>query len=623
MPHETESGFGTSATRLYENFGAHLTISADGVPGASFQVWAPNADAVSVIGDFNGWNHSSHPLSIDRQSGIWRGFIPGVNKGHLYKYRICRRDGDYIADKSDPFAFHTETPPGTASVVWDNLYRWHDRKWMAERGKMLSTDTPVAIYEVHLGSWRRNNGRCLGYREIALQLADYVLDMKFTHVELMPVMEHPFYGSWGYQVTGFFAPTARYGTPQDFMYLVDYLHQRGIGVIMDWVPSHFPDDAHGLTFFDGTHLYEHRDPRQRVHPEWHSLLFNYGRKEVRDFLCASALFWLEKYHIDGLRVDGVASMLYLDYGRKQGEWLANRLGGRENLEAVEFLRQMNTLISRDFEDVQTIAEESTSWPLVSRPVQQGGLGFGYKWDMGWMNDTLRYMALDPPFRSFQHHQLTFRGMYSGSESFILPLSHDEVVHGKASLLSKMPGDDWQKYAGLRLMLGYQYSLNAKKLLFMGGEFGQRGEWNHDAELEWRLLDFEPHRGIQKWTADLNHLYRSEPSLHQLDCHEDGFEWINPDDSSNCVLAFMRKAPGCAPVVVVCNFTPAVHHHYRVGVPEAGLYLELLNSDAEIYGGSGQGNLSCVGSQSEPRHGRPHSLDLTLPPLAVIFLKRRS
>lgn len=623
MSLETESGSETSAPRLYERLGAHLTVTADGVAGTSFGVWAPNADAVSLIGDFNGWNFSSNPLSLDRQSGVWRGFVPGVKKGHLYKYLICRQNTDYVAEKSDPFAFYTELPPKTASIVWDHRYQWHDQKWMATRGTTLSVDAPVAIYEVHLGSWRRVNGRSLGYREIARQLAEYVLRLGFTHIELMPVMEHPFYGSWGYQTTGYFAPTSRYGTPQDFMYLVDYLHQNGIGVILDWVPSHFPDDAHGLASFDGTCLYEHQDPRQGVHPEWHSLMFNYGRPEVRDFLCASALFWLEKYHIDGLRVDGVASMLYLDYGRKPGEWLPNNTGGRESVEAVDFIRQLNIVVYRGYEDIQTIAEESTSWPGVSHPLHQGGLGFGYKWDMGWMNDTLRYIAVEPRYRSFHHRDLTFRATYSGSEAFILPLSHDEVVHGKSSLLSKMPGDDWNKYSGLRLLLGYQYASNGKKLLFMGGEFGQRKEWNHDHSLEWRLLDFAPHQGIQKWTSDLNCLYRNEPAMHQCDCYGDGFEWISPDDRANSVLAFIRKAPGREPIVVVCNFTPVGFHHYRIGVPNEGKYLELLNSDAEIYGGSGQGNLGAVDSQPVPCHGHFHSLDLTVPPLGVVFFKRQT
>ncbi|APV44431.1 1,4-alpha-glucan branching enzyme [Dehalogenimonas formicexedens] len=494
---------------------------------------------------------------------------------------------------------------------------------MEGRGPRIKTDAPVSIYELHLGSWKRAEGqgnRWMTYREIAPELADYVTRTGFTHVELLPVMEHPFYGSWGYQITGYFAPTSRYGSPQDLMYLIDYLHQRGIGVILDWVPSHFPDDRHGLAYFDGSHLYEHEDPRQGLHPEWKSLLFNYGRQEVKSFLLSSALYWLDKYHVDGLRVDAVASMLYLDYSRKPGEWIPNKFGGRENLEAVDFLRQLNEGVYRECPGIQTIAEESTSWPMVSRPVYLGGLGFGYKWDMGWMSDSLRYLSRDPVFRKYHQRELNFRKLYAYSENFVLPLSHDEVVHGKSSLLSKMPGDDWQKFANLRLLLGYQYAQPGKKLVFMGGEFGQRREWNHEGELEWSLLQYAPHQGVSRWITDLNRLYRKESALHQLDCEADGFGWIDPDDSENSTLSFIRRDRDGNKMLVLCNFTPVPKRNYKVGVPEAGWYRELLNSDADCYGGSGWGNLGSIESRPVPMHGRPHSLSLNLPPLSILFLK---
>ncbi len=609
-----------SHTRLYEKLGAH-TQHQGGINGTHFAVWAPNAARVSVIGDFNRWNKTSHPLKLRSKSGIWEGFIPGVERGAIYKYYIKSSVRDHKVEKADPLAFYAETPPKTASVVWDLDYEWHDREWMEHRSGRISTDAPVAVYELHLGSWRRGaHQEKLNYRELATHLADYVSRMGFTHVELLPVMEHPFYGSWGYQTTGYFAPTSRYGTPQDLMYLIDYLHQRGIGVILDWVPSHFPSDEHGLAFFDGTHLYEHRDPRQGIHPEWNSAIFNYGRNEVRSFLYSSAMFWLDKYHADALRVDAVASMLYLDYSREKGGWVPNKLGGRENLEAITFLKGLNLAAYRDHPGTQMIAEESTAYPMVSRPVNAGGLGFGYKWDMGWMNDMLEYIARNPVYRKFHHNELNFRMMYAFSENFVLPLSHDEVVHGKSSLLSKMPGDDWQKFANLRLMLGYMYTQAGKKLLFMGGEFGQRREWDHDQELEWGLMEFSPHQGIKTWVTDLNRLYKTENALHELDCDPAGFEWIDADDSGNSVLSFIRKGRNGDRVVVLCNFTPATHFSYRVGVPEAGWYQELLNSDATPYGGSGQGNLGGVRSQPVPAHGRPHSLDLVLPPLATLFLK---
>ena len=609
-------------TRLFDILGAHLAVF-DGVPGTQFAVWAPNANQVSVIGDFNQWNKKMHPLQIKAKSGIWEGFVPDVGNGATYKYYIKSAIQNYEVEKADPFAFLAETPPKTASVVWNLDYAWEDADWMQNRAGRTSVDAPVSIYELHLGSWRRASGdgnRWLTYREIAPLLADYLSRTGFTHVEFLPFMEHPFYGSWGYQVTGYFAPTSRYGTPQDLMYLIDYLHQRGIGVILDWVPSHFPNDEHGLAFFDGTHLFEHKDPRQGVHPEWKSLIFNFGRNEVRSFLYSSAVYWLNRYHIDGLRVDAVASMLYLNYSRKAGQWIPNKFGGRENLEAVDFLRQLNQVIYQECPGVQTFAEESTSWPMVSRPVYVGGLGFGYKWDMGWMNDSLRYMSRDPLFRKYHHRELNFRGMYAYTENFVLPLSHDEVVYGKSSLLSKMPGDDWLKFANMRLLLGYQYAQGGKKLLFMGGEFGQRREWDHDGELEWPLLKFAPHQGLLRWITDLNRLYKEEAALHELDCEPAGFEWIDADDSQNSVLSFIRKGRYVEKIVVLCNFTPVPRTDYKVGVSDDGWYRELLNSDSEFYGGSGWGNLGGVQSRQITMHGRPYSLTLNLPPLSVVFLK---
>jgi 1,4-alpha-glucan branching enzyme len=625
-PHLTEEDLhwfneGTHS-RLYDKLGAHPAV-AEGVQGTFFSVWAPNAAGVSVFGDFNGWNKTTHPLKEKGSSGIWEGFVRGAAQGSIYKYFITSKYNDYTVEKADPFAFHAETSPKKGSIIWDLGYHWDDAQWMQQRAGRSSVEAPVSIYEVHLGSWRRAPGEgnhFLNYREIAKELADYVVEMGFTHVELLPVMEHPFYGSWGYQVTGYFAPTSRYGTPQDFMYLVDHLHQKGIGVILDWVPSHFPSDEHGLAYFDGSHLFEHEDPRQGVHPEWKSLIFNYGRNEVRSFLYSSALFWLDKYHVDGLRVDAVASMLYLDYGRKPGEWIPNRFGGRENLETIDFLRNLNRVIYQDYPSAQTMAEESTSWPMVSRPVYVGGLGFGYKWDMGWMNDSLRYIARDPLFRKYHHRDLTFRSLYAYLENFVLPLSHDEVVYGKLSLLSKMPGDDWRKFANLRAFLGYQYAQGGKKLLFMGGEFGQRREWNHDGSLEWDLLQYAPHRGLQLWVKDLNRFYKEQLAMHQLDCDPDGFEWIDADDSENSILAFIRKSRNGEKIIAIFNFTPVPRGSYRVGVSESGWYRELLNSDSDFYGGSGQGNLGGVQSQPAPMHGRQHSLTLNLPPVSVIFLK---
>jgi 1,4-alpha-glucan branching enzyme len=612
--------------RLYEKLGAHLG-ERDGVEGAWFAVWAPNAAAVSVIGDWNGWSPNTDRLTPRVGSGIWEGFVPGVQQGAGYKYHIDSRFGGYRVDKADPFGFRTETPPRTASVVWDLGYEWGDAEWMESRGSKQSLGAPMSIYEVHLGSWRRKpeeGNRSLSYQELAPLLAEHVKSHGFTHVELMPVMEHPFYGSWGYQITGYFAPTNRYGSPQDLMFLIDHLHQEGIGVLLDWVPSHFPTDEHGLAFFDGTHLFEHADPRQGFHPDWGSFIFNYDRNEVRSFLTSNAVFWLDKYHADGLRVDAVASMLYLDYSRKAGEWIPNEFGGRENLGAIRFLRATNEEVYRSFPEAQTIAEESTAWPLVSRPLYVGGLGFGYKWDMGWMHDTLAYMAHDPVHRKFHHGQMTFRMIYAWNESFVLPLSHDEVVHGKGSLLAKMPGDPWQKLANLRLLYGYMFGQPGKKMLFMGAELAEWREWNHDGSLDWGLLEDPAHAGIARWLGDLNRLYREEPALHELDYSPEGFEWIDANDAENSILSFLRKGKdGQEPVLAVFNCTPLPRSNYRVGVPGGGFWREVLNSDATIYGGSGVGNFGGMDATPVPLHGRSHSLTLTLPPLGAVFFQRGS
>lgn len=609
--------------RAYEKLGAHPVQLGDET-GVYFAVWAPNAREVSVIGDFNGWKPGVHPLAPRGNSGIWEGFLPGVGIGARYKYHIVSHYNNYRVDKADPYGVFHETPPRTASIVWDLSYEWHDQQWMAQRRQRNALDAPMLIYEVHLGSWMRvpeEGNRWLTYRELAPKLAEHVQRLGFTHVEFLPIMEHPFYGSWGYQITGYFAPTSRYGTPQDFMYLIDYLHQQGIGVILDWVPSHFPTDEHGLIYFDGTHLYEHADPRRGFHPDWHSAIFNYGRHEVRTFLLSSAIFWLDRYHADGLRVDAVASMLYLDYSRKPGEWIPNEYGGRENLEAIAFLRRLNEEIYRLYPDVQTIAEESTAWPMVSRPTYLGGLGFGMKWDMGWMHDTLHYLHYDPIYRKYHHTLLTFRMLYAFTENFVLPLSHDEVVHGKGSLLSKMPGDDWQKFANLRLLYGYQYTQPGKKLLFMGAEIGQWAEWNHDTSLDWHLLQYAPHQGIHRWLEDLNRLVRTEPALYEQDFSPTGFEWIDPNDADNSVLSYLRRgrAEG-SELLIVCNFTPVPRQNYRVGVPRLGFWREVLNSDASIYGGSGWGNFGGVEATPVPWHGRPYSVNLTLPPLAMVIFK---
>jgi 1,4-alpha-glucan branching enzyme len=609
--------------RAYEKLGAHpLAATPKGARGTHFAVWAPNASAVSVVGDFNDWRRGAHRLKPrGDSSGIWEGEVSGAGPGSLYKYHVEARRLGFATDKSDPYAFRTELPPRTASVVWELDYAWQDAEWMARRAARNALDGPWSIYELHLGSWRRvteEHNRHLTYRELAHAVAEHVSALGFTHVELLPVMEHPFYGSWGYQVTGYFAPTARYGTPQDFMYFVDYLHQRGIGVILDWVPSHFPTDEHGLALFDGTHLYEHADPRQGFHPEWSSSIFNYGRAEVRNFLGSSALFWLDSYHIDALRVDAVASMLYLDYGRRAGEWIPNRFGGHENLEAVEFIKQLNLAVYRDHPDTQTIAEESTAWPMVSRPTYLGGLGFGLKWNMGWMHDTLKYFQQNPVHRKYHHGRLTFSIWYAFSENFVLPLSHDEVVHGKGSLIGRMPGDEWQQFASLRLLYGYMWTHPGKKLLFMGGEFGQKREWQHEESLEWHVLQYPLHEGVQRWLADLNRLYRSTAALHEIDFSNEGFEWVDCDDADMSVLSFLRLSRGGAPLLTVCNFTPVPREAYRVGVPCGGVWRERLNSDAAAYGGSGMGNLGAVTASEPGVHGRPFTLTLTLPPLAAVI-----
>ena len=605
-------------SRLYEKLGAHPAGDA-----THFAVWAPNAASVSVVGDFNAWDPRAHPMR-GSDAGIWSARVPEARPGAVYKFHIVSRNSAYRIDKADPYAFRAEEPPKTGSVVWSLAYDWHDGEWMTTRRRRNALEAPWSIYELHLGSWRRdpaNPERVLSYKDIAHQLAEYAGRMGFTHVELLPVMEHPFYGSWGYQSTGYFAPSSRYGTPQDFMYFVDVLHQAGIGVILDWVPSHFPWDQHGLGFFDGSHLYEHADPRQGHHPDWASAIFNYGRNEVRAFLASSARFWLDQYHVDGLRVDAVASMLYLDYGRKQGEWIANRHGGRENLEAIEFLRFLNETVYRDFPDVQTIAEESTAWPQVSRPTYLGGLGFGMKWNMGWMHDTLNYFKNDPVHRKYHHDELTFSLWYAFHENFVLPLSHDEVVHGKGSLIGRMPGDAWQQFAGLRALFGLMWAHPGKKLLFMGGEFGQRREWAHDSSLEWHVLGMDHrHEGVQRWVADLNTLYRSEKSLFQKDFSVEGFRWIQRGDWEQSVLSFLRQSDDSPPIAVVCNFTPVPRYNYRLGVPSGGRWRELLNSDAPLYGGSGIGNLGGVQSTPMPYESFGHSLSITVPPLAVLFFK---
>ena len=591
---------------LYEKMGArHLNI--DGAEGAYFSVWAPNAESVSVVGDFNSWNETSNKMHIRwDHSGIWELFIPGLDKGSLYKYHIKSKIAGYKVNKSDPFAFFSELPPKTASIVWDLDYSWNDAGWMKTRHKNNSLESPFAIYELHIGSWKRiaaENNRSLGYAEMAAHLSNYIKETGFTHVEFMPVMEHPFYGSWGYQVSNYFAPTARYGTPQDFMYLIDILHQNGIGVILDWAPSHFPDDMHGLAFFDGTELYEHKDPKKGFHPDWKSLIFNYGRSEVKEFLINNALFWLDKYHADGLRIDAVASMLYLDYSRQEGQWIPNKYGGRENLEAIDFMKQLNEVVYERFPDVQTIAEESTAWPAVTKPVYAGGLGFGMKWNMGWMHDSLKYFSKDPVYRKYHHNDLTFTFWYSFFENFILPLSHDEVVYGKKSLLEKMPGDIWQKFANLRLLFSYMYAFPGKKLLFMGDEIGQPKEWSHEESVQWELKDNSFNSGILKLIRDLNLLYRNEEILYASDFSPENFEWLDYQDSHQSTLFFLRKY-GNELIVFAFNFTPTPRYGYRIGVPHGGAWKEIFNSDSQHYCGSGHGNLGKVNADKISSHSRP-------------------
>ncbi|MFH1189599.1 MAG: 1,4-alpha-glucan branching protein GlgB [Candidatus Omnitrophota bacterium] len=609
--------------RLYDKLGSHA-VTIRGVSGVYFAVWAPNAEYVSVVGEFNDWNDRRHPLEIGwKDSGIWEGFIPGIGNGAVYKYHIRSKFDGYKVDKGDPFAFRWATPPETESVVWDISYEWGDRSWLDDRSKYNGLSSPMSVYEVHIGSWRRvpeEGNRFLTYREFAAHIVKYAKDMGYTHVEFMPVMEHPFYGSWGYQITGFFAPTSRYGAPQDLMYLIDQLHQNGIGVILDWVPSHFPADEHGLVYFDGTHLYEHADPRKAVQPDWNSYIFNYGRNEVRNFLTSNAIFWCDKYHADGLRIDAVASMLYLDYSRKEGQWVPNKFGGRENLEAVEFLKHLNESVYKEYPSAQTIAEESTSWPMVTRPTYVGGLGFGLKWNMGWMHDTLEYISKDPVFRKYHHSMLTFSLLYAFSENFMLPLSHDEVTHGKGSLLNKMPGDFWRKCAGLRQLLGYMWMHPGKKLLFMGSDFGPLGEWDHDRSLDWHLAEYPEHRGIQRWMRDLNHLYKSEPALYEADFSCIGFEWVDLKNYEESIVSFLRKGvfERACTILAVCNFTPVPRYNYRIGVPSDCFWKEALNSDALEYGGSGHGNFGGVRAEAVPCHGRSHSLSLTLPPLGIVI-----
>ncbi len=610
--------------KTYEKLGAHVT-EIQGVEGVAFGVWAPNAQRVSVVGNFNHWDGRRHPMRVRGGSGIWELFIPGLHEGEVYKYEVKSRFRGHLAAKADPHAFCSEKRPRTASVVHDlKRYAWHDEAWMADRPLHQELDAPVAIYEVHLGSWRRvpeEDNRIPTYRELAARLVEYVLEMGYTHVELLPVMEHPLDESWGYQTTGYFAPTSRHGTPEDFMYFVDYCHQHGVGVILDWAPAHFPADAHGLAFFDGTHLYEHQDPRLREHPDWGTRVFNYGRNEVRNFLLSSALYWLDRYHIDGLRMDAVASMLYLDYSRRPGEWVPNRYGGNENLEAIDFIKRFNEVVHERHPGVLTIAEESTAWTGVSRPTYIGGLGFSLKWNMGWMHDTLLYFSKDPIHRKYHHNNLTFSLLYAFTENFVLVLSHDEVVHGKRSLLSKMPGDTWQQFANLRALYALMYAHPGKKMLFMGGEFGQWIEWNCQQSLDWHLLDYERHRKLQQLVKNLNRIYRAEPALHEVDFDWTGFEWIDFHDADQCIMSFIRR--GRSPeqhVVVACNFTPMPRYGYRIGVPEGCFYREVLSTDSAEYGGSGVANAPGVQASGLAWQNQLFSVELTLPPLGVVILK---
>ena len=608
--------------RAYEKLGAH-PARVDGVTGVRFAVVAPTAARVWVVGDFNDWHPAAHPLTAAGDSGVWQVFVPAAAPGALYKYRIQPRDGDADIEKADPFAFAAELRPRTASRIWDlSTYSWSDHRWLADRAGRHAPTAPLSIYEAHLGSWRRTpGGGWLTYRELAVELTEYLVTMGFTHLEMLPIAEHPLDASWGYQATGYFAPTSRFGTPDDFRHLVDTLHQAGIGVILDWVPGHFPDDPHGLARFDGTHVYECSDPRQGRHPEWHTQVFDFGRSEVRSFLISNARFWLDRYHLDGLRVDAVASMLYLDYARAEGEWVPNAHGGRENEAAVDFLRALNEMIGRDFPDVMTIAEESTTWPGVSRPADTGGLGFGFKWNMGWMHDALLFVARDPAHRSSHLDELTFSLTYAFAEHFVLPLSHDEVVHEKRTIVGKMPGNDWQQLANTRLLYGYLYGHPGKKLLFMGDEIGQRREWDHDGSVDWPLTAAPPHGGLQRWVRDLNQLYTSDRRLHELDAEPDGFAWVTHAARDDGVISFVRRDRSeRGPLLFVCNFAAVPRQRYRVGVPRGGWWTERLNSDAACYGGSGQGNLGGLEADTVPRHGHPRSLELTVPSLSVLVLE---
>jgi 1,4-alpha-glucan branching enzyme len=607
---------------IYEKLGAHL-CEIDGIKGVRFAIWAPNAQRVSVIGNFNRWDERLHPMRLLENSGVWELFIPGLGEYEVYKFSILSRINQYRVDKTDPYGFSFELRPKTAAVVADlDKYTWHDDNWMESRATWDPLAAPLAIYEVHLGSWRRKpDGSWLTYRELAHELIAYAKDMGFTHLELLPVSEHPFDGSWGYQTTGYFAPTSRFGTPEDFMYFVDYAHQNGIGVILDWVPAHFPKDGHALSYFDGTHLYEHADPRQAEHPDWGTYIFNYGRHEVRNFLLSNALFWLKRYHIDGLRVDAVSSMIYLNFSRGEGQWVPNQYGGNENLDALHFLREFNEVVYRESPGAITIAEESTSWPMVSRPTYLGGLGFTFKWDMGWMHDTLEYIKKDPVFRRFHHNLITFSLLYAFSENFILSLSHDEVVHMKGSLINKAAGDWWQKFATLRALFGFQYTHSGKKLNFMGQEFGQWNEWSEARALDWFLLDWPMHAKMQAWMRDLNRLYLSQPALYEQDLDWKGFQWIDANDADQSVFTYLRFARDTNDFLVIAlNFTPVPRYGYRVGVPAPGRYAELLNSDSEHYGGGNVGNSGGVESVPEPSHGFPHMLTLTIPPLGIVVLK---
>lgn len=609
--------------QLYNKFGAH-PIEVEGVKGIYFAVWAPAAQSVSVVGNFNHWTPDESPLKVRwDSSGIWEGFIPKLKVGELYKFRIVSNNGGVITEKADPYARYCEHPPRTASVIWRDSYHWKDKTWMKNRAKTNKLDQPFSVYEVHLGSWRRNieENRPLTYRELAIDLVEYVKETGFTHVELMPVMEYPYDPSWGYQVVGYFAPTSRFGSPQDFKYLVDALHQAGIGVLLDWVPSHFPEDAHGLGLFDGTNLYEHPDYRKGYHPDWKSLIFNYGRNEVKSFLISNALFWLDEYHADGLRVDAVASMLYLDYSRKEGEWEPNIFGGRENLDAISFIKEMNEAVYLNFPDVQTIAEESTSFSMVSKPTFMGGLGFGMKWMMGWMHDTLEFFAKDPAYRKFHHNEISFSMTYAFTENFMLPLSHDEVVYGKKSIISKMPGDEWQRFANIRLLYSYMFTHPGSKLLFMGDEIGQYAEWNFQTSVDWHLLHYDLHRGVNKVVSDLNQLYKTQPALYEKQFDNDGFQWINHQDSENSIISYLRIGNDEKKMlVVVCNFTPVERHHYRIGIPMKGKLKEIFNSDAAVYGGSNIGNHGLLTVEKYPYNWRDYSVEITVPPLGVTVFK---